>query len=774
MHYKLYINISIFFIALTLTHKISAKPTPHPQNPKKTSNNASVTVEIDPYERDGNIWKNFIFKVENQSSIPISSVQLTALGGIFDVMRGNKFYDISPNLALNNDGINSAVVIATFKDGGLAPGSLVRVLGSDIDQVATLTGFEAIVNLADGTTLEGVFENVGESVADDGDPDLWRVALNIESQDSTPDTTSNPNVLIRARNVGPVCCAEFKVQLMENASFSPDVANQVLEESELTTTTEDWQEFSYTFEEDLSFDRFRVNFLNDQANQDLEVDYIVINDFQFESEAPATYAVGVWNGVDCEGGFRQSQLLTCSGYFHYNTKVDTLDPEDPNECIQAGFRDAKQWPFAANSIWNMPIHQDAISSMVPANIADPQNVGIFIDENIVNMDSEGSSRTIRENGADEQNFCVDQGLLSDATVPVTDSFTTDNFLGITPNHVGSFLLPDKVSFTQITNTHICEIDGPVYGNSILENENILGAGLVGAYPVSGISGLGGLIRIGELDQDDDVIPHALKISLPSNNLFYSASDSTPGFKWPAQGATDVDFATFGGLNTALELGALLALSPDFDLSQLSTPPAKVIAQALKDYGAYVVGNSPSNSIGIATEWGPAGRVLDEFQSSWGFEMAPNSLTSPWATDMQTLFANLQIVNLNQPTNIAGGPTDDICNRAALLAPEIQPEVVTSIDDPLNPTQSNPSRAINIQLSPNPTQGIISIMLETKQLNSRQGAFRILNTVGEEIIHWENISFNRETSLDLSPYSPGIYFLQLRVDDNYQTSRILKN
>ena len=38
----------------------------------------------------------------------------------------------------------------------------------------------------------------------------------------------------------------------------------------------------------------------------------------------------------------------------------------------------------------------------------------------------------------------------------------------------------------------------------------------------------------------------------------------------------------------LVMGSLLALKPDFDIAALSTEPAQILAQALKDYGGYVV------------------------------------------------------------------------------------------------------------------------------------------------------------------------------------------
>lgn len=96
---------------------------------------------------------------------------------------------------------------------------------------------------------------------------------------------------------------------------------------------------------------------------------------------------------------------------------------------------------------------------------------------------------------------------------------------------------------------------------------------------SGASLLGGLIRRGELRRG---VPHALAVLVPAHAI---NRENRP-FEWPATHALSSGHRY--GTNGNLRLGSLLALPPDADLSALSGP-ALLLAEALRDYGAYVVG-----------------------------------------------------------------------------------------------------------------------------------------------------------------------------------------
>jgi hypothetical protein len=104
------------------------------------------------------------------------------------------------------------------------------------------------------------------------------------------------------------------------------------------------------------------------------------------------------------------------------------------------------------------------------------------------------------------------------------------------------------------------------------------------------------------------------------------------------------------------MGALLAIPPSIDLDKLQfeTIPGRILAQAFRDYGAYIVDDTAWDVYAIVTEWGPDGRVVDEFEKKWGFSMKQSSKETPWSRDMDRIFMNLHIVVNNSPQNIGGG------------------------------------------------------------------------------------------------------------------------
>jgi hypothetical protein len=83
------------------------------------------------------------------------------------------------------------------------------------------------------------------------------------------------------------------------------------------------------------------------------------------------------------------------------------------------------------------------------------------------------------------------------------------------------------------------------------------------------------------------IPHTLKLVMTSRWFAYN-QDGTPGYRWPATKADGhASWLTYRGSVPALEMGALLALKPDFAIDDLQTEPARIIARCLQDYGGYL-------------------------------------------------------------------------------------------------------------------------------------------------------------------------------------------
>src|SRR3989454_322125 len=97
---------------------------------------------------------------------------------------------------------------------------------------------------------------------------------------------------------------------------------------------------------------------------------------------------------------------------------------------------------------------------------------------------------------------------------------------------------------------------------------------------------------------------------------------------------------------ALRMGSLLAIpaSVNVDSLGLETGPAKILARAFQDYGAYAVDDTAWSVYAIETEFGPQGRVEDEFQTAWGFSINAATKGVPWARDMDRLFGALNVVD----------------------------------------------------------------------------------------------------------------------------------
>ncbi len=104
------------------------------------------------------------------------------------------------------------------------------------------------------------------------------------------------------------------------------------------------------------------------------------------------------------------------------------------------------------------------------------------------------------------------------------------------------------------------------------------------------------------------------------------------------------------------MGALLAIPPWIDLDSLSfeTQPARILAEAMRDYGAYLVDNTAWDVYAFITEWSPEGRFTDQFRSDWGFPFKEGSKNTPWGRDMDRIFLNLHVVDNNAASSIGGG------------------------------------------------------------------------------------------------------------------------
>lgn len=333
-------------------------------------------------------------------------------------------------------------------------------------------------------------------------------------------------------------------------------------------------------------------------------------------------------------------------------------------------RNVRSWPFASTSIWNMPIGSGA--NYVPAELYIPNR--FTTDEDILILRPDAPLTDIyytdiawgdaaRVYGS----RCERKGdLLS--SVPIPPDFVFFPPKGEIPNAALTALMPDGRTLVQGSPFSRCYANG--YGTmryaNLKEMRDIYGDGMEGAHGGSGLAGMGGTIRMGEL-LPGSVIRHVLKINVwAAKDLSYN-QDDTPGYRWPAKRADSYAQEGYGGSNPAVEMGALVALKPDFDETALATEPSKILARAFKDYGAYIVNDTHWDASAVVIEVGPAGDVRDEFFDAYGYALRVANSTSPWYQDLKTIFTNLHVVDNNSESNIGGGGIP-----RQPMAPEIQP------------------------------------------------------------------------------------------------------
>ena len=330
-----------------------------------------------------------------------------------------------------------------------------------------------------------------------------------------------------------------------------------------------------------------------------------------------------------------------------------------NVCLA---RDPLQQPFHHLSIWNMPIGSHA--QYVPANIQSATQAGMTIDEDLIVLTPHAPMTEIYRCDAgwsrDKSRCQIDGPVLLKAPMPTDFVVSPETWDGLTPNSGLAILMPDGRTIKQNQPFARCQAGG--YGTTryLFEDEDLYGMGYYGADGATNLSAIGGALRVGELVPGAGPIRHVLKVNLyAAKNVYFDAV--TKGFRWPAKRADSYAERTYGTQGTPVKdclMGALLALPATLDLNDLNlqTEPARRLARAFQDYGAYLVDDTAWDVFAIVTEWGPRGRVKDEFEKAWGFPIISSRLDTPWAQDMQTLFTQLHVVVNNGPKSIGGGGT----------------------------------------------------------------------------------------------------------------------
>ena len=313
----------------------------------------------------------------------------------------------------------------------------------------------------------------------------------------------------------------------------------------------------------------------------------------------------------------------------------------------AGTRNPYQQPFASTSIWNTPIGSGAV--YVPAGIAPPTARTLTADQTLTLMDPSAPMTAIAANGGQHSDRCIGGGQLTSAPIPPSLMIPSG-----TANYGYAVLGADGSSLTEGNAFARCTPGGPATAWGAKSVGSIYGDGLVGSAGGSGLSILGGILRVNEFVPGGQV-NHAVRVNLDGAADLFGGPN---GFRWPATHEDGYGPTGYGGTNPALKMGALLALPANVSLASLglTSGPGLILARALQDFGAYVSNDTAAPVFTIDTETGDAS-MTDQFQSVWGFPFQTAGVGgSPWANDVMTILQHLAVVDNNGPNSIGGGGT----------------------------------------------------------------------------------------------------------------------
>ena len=193
-------------------------------------------------------------------------------------------------------------------------------------------------------------------------------------------------------------------------------------------------------------------------------------------------------------------------------------------------RDPLRQPFHQDSIWNRPIGGEAV--YVPAKIQKATAHGMTVDEDLIVLTPDAPLIEIYRNDAGwnrNRSRCTIDGLiLFHAPIPPDFIVSPDTWDGLTPNSGLAVLMPDGRTIKQTQPFARCT---PSYGTSryLFGDDDLYGQGYYGAHGGSGLSCIGGTVRVGELVPGAGPIRHALKVNLyAARNLHYD--EGTRGYR----------------------------------------------------------------------------------------------------------------------------------------------------------------------------------------------------------------------------------------------------
>jgi hypothetical protein len=277
-------------------------------------------------------------------------------------------------------------------------------------------------------------------------------------------------------------------------------------------------------------------------------------------------------------------------------------------------RDLRAHPFAWDSVWNLPLATSARYAPFSTRAQD-----IYLDIENISVDPAAPVRDLEaDNGGPRVR--VDPRLRADGSFNNCSTFLADT--------------PDTETVVAGQPLELEPGGTPAWAYTYAP-VSLRGDGRLGCHGGSNLSGIGGTIRVGEMTAPDP-LRHALKINL---NCTVSCSAEGNGYRWPAMKADGAYRDLYRGDDPRVNLGTMFALPPDADLRWITEKDTLKIAEAFRDYGAYVVdttGGPPTNALNAQ-----AG--------------AEEEIPHIDSAQMVRLIASLSIVTNSAPDTPGGGP-----------------------------------------------------------------------------------------------------------------------
>ncbi len=306
---------------------------------------------------------------------------------------------------------------------------------------------------------------------------------------------------------------------------------------------------------------------------------------------------------------------------------------------------AQTWdkPFSPRSIWNTKIGKN------PRYVS----CGLGVLAAMCN-DREGLYRA--KPGDPLRPVARPDGLTTNPPVPVPETLD----LLVEPNDGKAFLLSDGLTVREYVlwqHKGLSKLEGWHFGDHRLD-----GDGILGGHGGSGMSVLGGSLRVGELEARKP-IAHALKLELDWAVLYRdpkTPASQSQTYRWPAVRSDGNPGGSgpgpnYTGTNPALKMGSLLALPRRVEIKKLGLSPNGLkLAKTLQEYGAYLV-----DTTGNHWKWDNGGYTASlcvERGASPGYLHPNNNYLNNdlFYRDFAKIYPLLAVIDDNAADTIGGG------------------------------------------------------------------------------------------------------------------------